>query len=150
MRRTILVLIVMVTTLVAASGVALAVVRSGGPGNDYLTGTNAEDIMEGKGGSDTVLGFAESDVLYGGDGRDYVVGMRGDDVLYGGDGRDYVDGYGGEDFLYGGDGNDLVVASFDGSWDRLDCGKGKDHYAADKIDYVSSSCEVKVFLVRAD
>jgi hypothetical protein len=27
--------------------------------------------------------------------------------------------------------------------DELYCGEGKDHYNADKFDYVSSSCEVK-------
>jgi hypothetical protein len=31
----------------------------------------------------------------------------------------------------------------DGERDELYCGNGKDYYAADKHDYVDSSCEVK-------
>jgi hypothetical protein len=31
-----------------------------------------------------------------------------------------------------------------GDKDKLYCGKGKDQYYADKKDYVSSSCEVKL------
>ena len=38
MQRTLLVLILMVATLVAASGVAVAVLRVGGPGDDTLIG----------------------------------------------------------------------------------------------------------------
>jgi Ca2+-binding RTX toxin-like protein len=49
----------------------------------------------------------------------------------------------GEDVFYGGDGNDYLEAALDGGRDKIYCGKGKDVYAADKIDYVSSSCEEK-------
>ncbi len=31
----------------------------------------------------------------------------------------------------------------DGQHDKLYCGAGRDYYAADKLDSVSSSCEVK-------
>jgi hypothetical protein len=47
------------------------------------------------------------------------------------------------DVLYGRDGNDLLDASGDRQRDKLYCGKGRDNYYADKIDYVDSSCEVK-------
>ena len=47
--------------------------------------------------------------------------------------------------FYGGDGNDFVwVGPKDGQPDKFYCGEGKDHYLADKNDYVSSSCEVKL------
>jgi Ca2+-binding RTX toxin-like protein len=197
MRCTLLVLMVMVATLVGASGVALAVVRSGGPGNDTLIGTNGSDSLQGKGGNDTVVGLADpdnlwggfntdvmyggrgadfltganyfgrdssNDVLYGGAGRDDVVGMGGDDVLYGGDGGDNtlegprgreilyggLHGHTGQDILYGGDGNDFIDASLDRQRDCLFCGNGTDEYAADTIDYVSSSCEMKVTLIQVD
>jgi hypothetical protein len=123
----------------------------GGPGNDFLVGSTVNEDGQDR----------SKDVLYGGPGRDDVVGMRGDDVLYGGDdktvyGDTYKDdlygglhGGGGEDVLYGGDGNDFLDASLDGQRDKLFCGEGKDEYAADKIDYVSSSCEVKTIMGRA-
>jgi hypothetical protein len=182
-RRVFLVLIVMVTTLVAASGVAVAVLREGGPGDDTIIGTDGFDSLLGHGGNDKVLGqggtdelwggpgedvmygglgndFVQGDtiftrqtahdVLFGGEGRDYVDGWRGDDVLLGEEGRDYVTGGPGEDGLYGGDGNDFVDAA---DWtiaqpnkvqrDRLFCGDGTDRYLADRLDYVSSSCEVR-------
>jgi hypothetical protein len=52
----------------------------------------------------------------------------------------------GKDVLYGGDGDDFLDASLDGQRDKLYCGEGKDEYAADKIDYVSSSCEKKTLM----
>jgi Ca2+-binding RTX toxin-like protein len=123
-------------------------------GDDFLTGSTVNEAGHDR----------SKDVLHGGPGRDWVEGFRGDDVLYGGDGddntvyaekfKDNLHGglYGdeGEDVLYGGDGNDFLDASADGQRDKLYCGKGSDEYAADEIDYVSSSCEEKVTMVRVD
>jgi hypothetical protein len=60
-------------------------------------------------------------------------------------------GFGGKDVIYGGPGDDtgLDVASAgefgnDGQRDKLYCGEGRDTYYAEKIDYVASSCEVKL------
>jgi Ca2+-binding RTX toxin-like protein len=160
MRRTFLVLIVMLTALVAASGVALAVVRFGGPGNDTLIGTNGDDRLGGHRGNDTLVGLDGVDLLigglghddiYGGPDRDFVVGWGGDDVLFGGDGRDEILGDAGADTMFGGDGSDTLIAwSFERKRDWLFCGSGTDHYSADKIDYVSSTCEVKEAIVRVD
>ncbi len=61
MRCTFKVLIVMVTTLVAASRIARAVVRNGGPGNDTLIGTNAGDNMAGKVDEDTLMGTSSGE-----------------------------------------------------------------------------------------
>jgi Ca2+-binding RTX toxin-like protein len=72
-------------------------------------------------------------------------------VLYGGGGSDELLGDRGADVMFGGDGNDVVIAwSFERNRDWLFCGNGTDKYSADKIDYVSSSCEVKQSLVRVD
>ena len=181
MQRTLLVLIVMVATLIAASGVAVAVLRVGGPGDDTLIGTKRMDTLVGQGGNDTVRGLGSGDELWGGDaadeiyggrgndfvegddiftgqthkdvlhggpGRDYLNGWRGDDVLHGGEGRDYTYGGPGKDVLHGGDGKDFVDAWDDTPSqpntkrrDRLYCGAGRDTYAADRLDIVSSSCE---------
>ena len=59
----------------------------------------------------------------------------GDDEFYGGDV--------GNDALYGGARDDLLVATMDRQKDKLFCGEGRDHYDAEKGDYVSSSCEEK-------
>jgi Ca2+-binding RTX toxin-like protein len=102
----------------------------GGPTSDFLTGDAGKDILHGGAGSDSLLGGAGDDVLYGDDGDD---GGFTNNRLMGGKG---------EDVIYGGNGRDLIVAS-DGQRDKIYCGKGKDFYTADKIDYVSSSCEEK-------
>ena len=54
----------------------------------------------------------------------------------------------GKDVLYGEDGDDTLSPDKDGQRDELYCGKGYDtawvgSAAADKIDYVDDSCEVK-------
>jgi Ca2+-binding RTX toxin-like protein len=81
-----------------------------------------------------------------------VVGLGGDDVLYGGSGRDFVYGYAGADVMYGGDGNDVLLAlgGERPTRDWLFCGSGKDQYAADNRDIVSSNCERKVLIVIVD
>jgi Ca2+-binding RTX toxin-like protein len=133
---------VIVATSVVASGVAVAVTKIGTNGPDTMRGTSRADTLVGKGGNDN---------LRGGPGRDQVGGNVGDDVLYGGSRRDFLYGYAGADVMHGGDGDDVLVAwSFERKRDRLYCGKGNDEYSADKIDYVSSSCEVEAGWVIVD
>jgi hypothetical protein len=61
-------------------------------------------------------------------------------------GRDGVlRGSEGNDAIYGGPGDDLeLLVGGDGQRDKLYCGKGRDSDTADKVDYVSSSCEKKL------
>ncbi len=132
---------------------------------DKLDGKEGDDEIRGLGDADQIFGGVGKDVIYGGPGDDLplggrdgddvihggpgddseVLGDEGDDVIYGGDGDDeWLDGAWGKDVIYGGDGNDSIVAFSDGQPDKLYCGKGKDEYfAAEKIDYVDSSCEKK-------
>jgi hemolysin type calcium-binding protein len=138
---------------------------SGTDSNDMLDGLAGDDEVRGLGAKDDLLGGKGSDVIYGGPGDDLtlngrdgddvihggpgddseVFGDGGDDGIYGGDGDDELQGVWGKDVIYGGDGNDLLdgASNEDGERDELYCGKGKDHYIADKNDYVDSSCEVK-------
>jgi hemolysin type calcium-binding protein len=144
---------------------------SGTDKQDMLDGAEGDDEIRGLGANDTLIGGSGSDVLYGGPGDDFLAGAKarshetskdvlyggpgsdqlvdadeGDDVLYGGDGDDAtLIGGKGEDTLYGGDGNDNIdgFTSDRQHRDRLYCGEGWDYYVADKLDYVSSSCEVK-------
>jgi len=119
---------------------------------DLLAGEKGDDEVRGLGGSDDIMGGDGNDVLYGGSGRDGVGGYDGDDVIYGGPGDDAnLVGFGGKDVIYGGPGDDtgLDVASAgefgnDGQRDKLYCGEGRDTYYAEKIDYVDSSCEVRI------
>jgi Ca2+-binding RTX toxin-like protein len=100
----------------------------GCPTGGLLTGTEGADILTGEKGKDEVRALGtpdgQADVLYGGDGADILlVGGKGADVIY------------------GGDGDDLFEEAADGQRDELYCGKGRDEYSAEKIDYVSGSCE---------
>jgi len=119
---------------------------TGTDNRDELAGEEGKDKVRALGDRDELLGGSGSDVLYGGPGADFLYGEEGDDVLYGGDGDDdkrVLAGGKGEDVIYGGDGNDLIYTSDDRQRDKLYCGEGRDWYFADKIDYVSSSCEKK-------
>jgi hypothetical protein len=145
----------------------------GCPKGGLLSGTDGRDHLAGKGGDDKIHGLGDKDDLIGGMGSDFIYGGPGDDslsgdtvsptpdtyradgnkdVLYGGSGKDWINGGPGDDVIYGGDGNDtLSAASYkhDLGADKLYCGPGIDHYYADKLDYVDSSCEKKVKPVRA-
>ena len=120
---------------------------SGTDKHDNLAGEDGEDQVRGLGAGDFIFGGSGNDVIYGGPGRDNpLVGDEGDDVIYGGDGDDAVlIGEEGNDVIYGGPGNDIELhGDGDGQRDKLYCGEGRDSYMADKVDYVSSSCEVKL------
>jgi hypothetical protein len=140
------------------SGTGRSDALRGGKGDDEvrgrdigseLYGGDGSDVLYGGAGHDSIEGDQDDDVLYGGDDGDiYLSGGEGDDVIYGGDGNDIgVGGGRGEDVLYGKDGNDVLFGSEgegggeEPQRDELYCGKGSDEYRADKLDYVSSSCE---------
>jgi Ca2+-binding RTX toxin-like protein len=159
----------MAAVLVMVSGIALAVARSGGPGNDILRGTDGPDALEGNGGNDVLLGYKGTDALSGGKGRDAVVGgnerrlQGGDKALGGSPGGDVVIGGLGTEAPSGGSGRDLVVdgelrdedqdalAGGGGrdavdafnrpaSTDAIDCGRGFDKVLVDSKD-VTENCE---------
>ena len=112
----------------------------GCPKGGLLSGTEKGDALAGEKGDDEVRGLGGSDEVWGGDGND---------VLYGGPGKDAMLGDNGDDVLYGGPGDDTKLNGGglglkDGQRDKLYCGEGRDTYYAEKTDYVSSSCEVKL------
>ena len=107
----------------------------GCPKGGLLLGTDKRDFLDGLDGDDEIRGLGARDVLNGGLGSDVIYGGAGNDELRAGQGQGQ-----GEDVLYGGDGNDFLVDD-DGQRGKHYCGKGKDRYAADKKDYVDSSCE---------
>ena len=109
----------------------------GCPKGGLLSGTDKHDNLAGEDGEDQVRGLGAGDFIFGGSGND---------VIYGGTGRDNpLVGDEGNDVIYGGPGNDIELpGDGDGQRDKLYCGEGRDSYMADKVDYVSSSCEVKI------
>jgi Ca2+-binding RTX toxin-like protein len=70
---------------------------------DGLTGTNGDNLLQGRG---------DDDGLYGADGNDQLDGGRGSDELYGGEGDDRLDGGRGNDELFGGPDSDTFYFDF--------------------------------------
>lgn len=97
----------------ANSGVR-AVTADGGAGNDVIDGsaTSVALVFTGGDGDDVLIGGSGADVLYGGGGNDKLTGNKGLDVLNGGDGNDTLDDGvrdGRQDVLSGGTGADNFV-----------------------------------------
>jgi len=78
----------------------------GTDGKDVITGGLGDDTIYGGSGDDIIDGGAGNDMLYGGSGADTLKGGEGNDVLYGNEGRDTLIGGKGDDILYGGTGSD--------------------------------------------
>jgi uncharacterized delta-60 repeat protein len=64
----------------------------GGPGDDVLTGSAADNRIEGGGGSDVLNGLAGDDTLLGGEGDDSLNDTQGTNTLDGGPGQDTING----------------------------------------------------------
>ncbi|HLZ08889.1 MAG TPA: calcium-binding protein, partial [Chloroflexota bacterium] len=110
---------------------------SGGAGNDWLVGWNANDTMSGGGGADLLVGGAGDDNLWGDGGyaayafdwsvNRLVTSQNGTiqyQAVFGGGIEDRDDSPGAEDTIYGGGGSDW---SFGGEGDDfIDAGEGDD------------------------
>jgi hypothetical protein len=96
MRKSGLLLPSMALALLLVSGVAWAVTKVGGPGDDTLVGTDGRDRLKGEDGGDVLIGKG------GDDGPDTtcrerswrLVGGGGDDTIDAGGGTDLVKGAG--------------------------------------------------------
>ncbi|WP_171254680.1 calcium-binding protein [Acinetobacter sp. NRRL B-65365] len=85
--------------------------------DDFLSGTEQNDVIKTFGGNDSVAALGGDDVIYGG---------KGDDVIYGGAGNDLLDGGADNDKIYGDIGADKLVGGAGN--DYLDGGAGNDTY----------------------
>lgn len=103
MGRAIAMLSVMVTMLLLASGVALAVNQI-----DCSTSIDSSGICSGTTKADSIVGTDNNDNVRALAGNDLVNGALGDDLIYGGRGSDTLSGFGGVDEVAGGDGNDAI------------------------------------------
>jgi Ca2+-binding RTX toxin-like protein len=118
MKRTTLLLAVMVLTLLVASGAALAATIECDLGR--CVGTPHPETMYGSdedlgGYGNWIVGREGADKIYGrgGDDRTFdtgggLHGQKGDDIVHGGDGQDHIFGGSGADRLFGGRGPDLL------------------------------------------
>jgi Ca2+-binding RTX toxin-like protein len=86
-------------------------VKSGGLGNDSLSGNGGADKLSGLAGDDTLSGGSGNDTLLGGSGNDSLLGGSGNDFLLGGTGNDRLAGGGGNDVykFEAGGGHDTVM-----------------------------------------
>jgi Ca2+-binding RTX toxin-like protein len=167
----VLVLAAMALALLLASGVALAVIKIGGPREDRLVGTNNPDLLDGRGGGDTIrgkggddcptesrffflIGGTGDDTIHGGAGADclYCGGdprgpdrayfERGQDALYGGDGNDFINGGQGHDAISGGEGNDLLIDGATKGESSTDALSGGDGHDQLDVDNVPAAKDV--------
>lgn len=83
-------------------------VLNGKGGADTLDGLDGDDLLKGGSGADRILGGAGRDTLEGGNGDDLLKGGKGHDTLQGGAGRDTLEGGKGHDVLKGEKGYDLL------------------------------------------
>jgi Ca2+-binding RTX toxin-like protein len=106
---------------------------AGGDYGDTLTGTAADNSLDGKGGDDSLMGLDGADILYGFGGNDVLMGGAGNDSLREFDGRDYLRGEAGDDTIsdlfgvddiHGNTGDDSVTAG-EGA-DTIRGGQGDD------------------------
>ncbi|MFF4256272.1 calcium-binding protein [Streptomyces sp. NPDC001663] len=107
------------TITVGAEGLAW-----GEDGNDTITASGGDNIVQGGKGNDTLHGGSGAQYLSGDDGKDTITGGTGNDSLYGGKGDDVLYGNSGNDRLYGNSGNDKLYGGA-GS-DTLSGGPGTD------------------------
>src|SRR4028119_877845 len=111
----------------ATVNVAVGGNQMGGSGNDTLTGTAGNDLLNGGNGNDSLIGNAGNDTLIGGNGNDSLIGNAGNDLLNGGNGSDTLRGGLGNDTLIGGLGPDVFVfAALEGTDTITDFSLGSD------------------------
>ncbi len=123
-----------VNVAVAAANTAPPQVITGTGANNFLEGGAGNDTIYGHGGGDTLLGHGGNDTLYGGSDRDTLDGGAGDDVLVlGNDTQSYhwnaIQGGLGQDTILGGSGDDILRVygfSATNSIEVIDGGAGHD------------------------
>ncbi|QDC08083.1 hypothetical protein FHY55_01970 [Oceanicola sp. D3] len=100
----------------------------GGSGNDWLDGLGGDDVLIGGEGHDDILGRGGNDYMEGGAGDDNMPGDLGNDEIHGGLGNDLLGGGEGNDLLYGDDGHDWLGGGAGN--DALNGGAGDDQMSA--------------------
>jgi Ca2+-binding RTX toxin-like protein len=134
MRRVSLLLAIMVTALVAITGVALADAIDCFPDRACI-GTNGPDTLNGTSSFDDMDARQGNDVLYGHERYDFMTGdayeardtsTDGNDRVGGGQSGDEMFGYGGDDKLLGRSGGDFIFAEESSENEGEDVVKGNE------------------------
>ena len=96
-------------------------VFNGGPGNEFIVGSNQADTLDGGGGNDTIIGNQGDDLKIGGAGDDRLIWNNGDgsDTMEGGSGWDVVEVNGAVD---AGDDFELRANGHRAEFERLNLG----------------------------
>ena len=109
-----------------------------GNGNDFVDGSEYDDLINGGNGRDDLFGFDGNDTINGGNGGDFIDCEGGNDTLNGDAGNDSIGGGRGADTISGGDGNDRMdgeggrdVLNGDDGDDRYTGGGGRDTFVFD-------------------
>ena len=149
MRRSSILITVVVTAVLLSAGVALAATIKCDGG--LCRGTNKADKMSGSLGRDRMLGRGGADIIRGNRGNDTMSGGIGADTMFGSYGNDRMFGGDGTDDIEGNHGNDYIVVAGDAANDIADCGPGEQDTvvidageipAGDLADFVAQSdCE---------
>jgi len=106
--------------------------------NDYIKGTNGNDLIIGFEGDDNINGSNGNDCIIGGSGNDKIDASNGDDIVFGNEGNDKINGSNGKDVLFGNEGNDIIDGS--NGDDTIFGGPGNDTiYAGNDTDYVEGN-----------
>lgn len=105
---------------------ALNYTQAGTVGNDFLFGTNANDVIGGLAGDDSIFGNGGKDTLIGGDGDDLIYGGSDADYILGGHGNDTIYANGGGDLINSGSGLDTVWLGGGAATVVLEAGEGFD------------------------
>lgn len=86
----------------------------GHSGDDTITGTSKDDVLEGGDDHDTINGEGGNDYIIGGKGRDIINGGDGENTIFGdlpngeGEGNDQITGGKDKDIIFGGKGDDTI------------------------------------------
>ena len=94
---------------------------TGGPTDDWLSGTSLADLIFGLAGDDIITGGKGDDCIIGGDGEDIIFGNDDEDSLSGSSGNDIIKGGSGNDKINGNEGTDII----DGGDDHDSCNVGE-------------------------
>lgn len=77
-------------------------------GNDKITGTSDDDVIDAGAGNDKVDGGAGDDIISGGEGNDKITDLVGNNVIYDFDGNNGIVLGNGNDWVIAGAGNDKI------------------------------------------
>ncbi len=114
------------TTISLAAGDIEGVRLIYGSARELILGTLGSDTLDRRAGfaGEEILARAGDDYVFGTQGDDVISGGAGNDVLFGGDGADLLASMTGNGQLYGGEGDDRLFAGIGNS--QLDGGNGDD------------------------